>query len=322
MNILILSQEGDEHTQSVQKALNTLSASHNVVIFERYRKDHFIDFSSRHDFTPRIVVANQSYQLNQETFCGIYWRVKPFYPGELPALKQDNNQFFCANEWKSCLQGAYHLTPHLNWLNHITHSFRTENKLYQLKLAQSCGLTIPETLITNSQSELIDFFDAQGDLIYKPANSCSAMPLAVFTNQITRNHITHSKDRISIAPGIFQKNIQKDHELRVTLVGDTFHVAKIHSQEHEKSKIDWRKGAYTESAFSMGELSDATKAKLLAFHQACGLGYGAYDFIVDTQGQEIFLECNPAGQWLWLEELLPNYEVSKAIAKLLLKPLR
>ena len=32
-----------------------------------------------------------------------------------------------------------------------------------------------------------------------------------------------------------------------------------------------------------------------------GLNFGAFDFIVDNNGQWWFLECNPNGQWLWME---------------------
>ena len=32
-----------------------------------------------------------------------------------------------------------------------------------------------------------------------------------------------------------------------------------------------------------------------------GLNFGAFDFSVDKKGHWYFLECNPNGQWLWIE---------------------
>ena len=32
-----------------------------------------------------------------------------------------------------------------------------------------------------------------------------------------------------------------------------------------------------------------------------GLNYGAFDFVITPDGDWVMLECNPAGQWLWLE---------------------
>ena len=43
-----------------------------------------------------------------------------------------------------------------------------------------------------------------------------------------------------------------------------------------------------------------------------GLMFGAFDFIVDQNGDWIFLEINPNGQWLWLEKIL-GLPISKKI---------
>jgi len=44
-----------------------------------------------------------------------------------------------------------------------------------------------------------------------------------------------------------------------------------------------------------------------------GLRYGAFDFIVDKSGDYFFLECNPSGQWLWLEKVT-DVNISQAVA--------
>lgn len=64
-------------------------------------------------------------------------------------------------------------------------------------------------------------------------------------------------------------------------------------------------------------LTPKTHKKLMQFHKKSGLIYAAYDFIVDSSGNEIFLECNPGGQWLWIEHALQQ-PISKAIATALL----
>lgn len=35
-----------------------------------------------------------------------------------------------------------------------------------------------------------------------------------------------------------------------------------------------------------------------------GLVFGALDFIIKPNGEYIFLEVNPNGQWLWLDDIL------------------
>lgn len=49
-----------------------------------------------------------------------------------------------------------------------------------------------------------------------------------------------------------------------------------------------------------------------------GLGFGAFDFIERPDGEVVFLECNPNGQYGWLEEAL-EIPVSAAIANELVK---
>ena len=40
--------------------------------------------------------------------------------------------------------------------------------------------------------------------------------------------------------------------------------------------------------------------------------FGAFDFIVTPENEWIFLEVNPNGQWLWLEQSL-SLDISKKI---------
>lgn len=47
-----------------------------------------------------------------------------------------------------------------------------------------------------------------------------------------------------------------------------------------------------------------------------GLKYSAIDLILDNTGKYIFLECNPNGQWAWLEIRL-GFPISKEIVNLL-----
>jgi hypothetical protein len=43
------------------------------------------------------------------------------------------------------------------------------------------------------------------------------------------------------------------------------------------------------------------ETRILRLHKQLGLIYGAYDLIESVTGDVFFLECNPGGQWAWLE---------------------
>ena len=43
-------------------------------------------------------------------------------------------------------------------------------------------------------------------------------------------------------------------------------------------------------------------ARLQGYLEAFGLAFGCFDFAVDPDGVPWFLECNPNGQWAWMED--------------------
>jgi D-alanine-D-alanine ligase-like ATP-grasp enzyme len=48
-----------------------------------------------------------------------------------------------------------------------------------------------------------------------------------------------------------------------------------------------------------------------------GLAFGAFDFVVTPDNEWVVLECNPEGQWGWIEENT-GLPIADAIAKYLL----
>jgi len=107
-------------------------------------------------------------------------------------------------------------------------------------------------------------------------------------------------DVIGMSPGIFQKFIPKAYEVRATVVDSRVFSGKIDSQSRVETQIDWRR-----RPFDIDEtpiyLPPAVEAKIHAFMQVFGLIYGAFDSIVTPDGRHIFLEVNPAGQYMWVE---------------------
>ncbi len=47
--------------------------------------------------------------------------------------------------------------------------------------------------------------------------------------------------------------------------------------------------------------------------RSLGLAFGALDFIRTPEGEWVFLEVNPNGQWLWLDDML-SLGITDAIA--------
>jgi hypothetical protein len=123
-----------------------------------------------------------------------------------------------------------------------------------------------------------------------------------------------------LCPGVFQERIRKKHELRITCVGDRVFAARIHSQVESGAALDWRRRQFDVPCDVLTGDNDLENT-LLSFHLRTGLVFGAYDFIVTPSDELIFLEVNPSGQWLWLEERTKQ-PITLAVADALLTDAR
>lgn len=309
MNILICSQHGEPQVEEVCQRLKKLGA--NPVIFERYRKDQFICYQYKSSVSGLIRIDDKEYQLNSETFPVVWYRPKPIILGEVPGEIAKIKEKFCFQEWRVILQSLDMFLSSSKWINAIQSSYKASNKAYQLKIANEMGLIIPTTMITNDAYKTLELFQ-QNRVVYKTLSSFFTAQQTIYTNEVEYEKIEQSQQEIAMAPGIFQKYIDKDHELRITVIGEKIFVTKINSHMLGENTIDWRKSHHS-GLYERGTLSNKTRDKLLCFHKKLNLIYAAYDFIVNNKGEEIFIECNPSGQWLWLETML-NLDISQIMA--------
>ncbi|WP_345005774.1 hypothetical protein [Snuella lapsa] len=96
---------------------------------------------------------------------------------------------------------------------------------------------------------------------------------------------------------IFQNEISKEYELRVTVVNGKIFAAKIDSQSNDNTKLDWRKGRLK---FSRYRLPQHIEEMCLRITSKLNLNFGAID-LIKTKNNYVFLEINPNGQWVWIE---------------------
>ena len=94
--------------------------------------------------------------------------------------------------------------------------------------------------------------------------------------------------------------------------------AEVNSNKFDHGKTDWRQaGDDLDHDWTPCTLPAQVEEGLLRIAGALDMTYGAADLIETPDGQYVFLEMNPAGEFVWLQELagLPIYE---ALAEALL----
>src|SRR5262249_4328668 len=141
---------------------------------------------------------------------------------------------------------------------------------------------------------------------------------AVFTTIVDKQTLYTFCKNIQRTPVLLQELIAKEYEIRATVVGTRIFAIRINSQAADSTKLDWRRDQIRSDMYSVLQLPDIEQQRIIKLHTRMGLFYGAYDFIVDREGQLVFLEVNPSGQWLWLEHATGapiSLELATALAK-------
>ena len=98
---------------------------------------------------------------------------------------------------------------------------------------------------------------------------------------------------------MFQAYIPKALELRIAWVDGQAFVGAL---DGKKCGVDWR---YESTAsWERHSLPAAIHSQLAQLMQRLGLRQGAIDMIVQPDGEYVFLEVNPHGEWGMLEQEL------------------
>jgi len=267
--------------------------------------------------TWRGMIAFESRSVDFERITAAWYRrPKQFeFAPELTAADRE----YAAAEARHAVGGLLRSLDCL-WVNHPEKEITAGFKPLQLKAAVECRLTIPLTLISNDPAEVRRFFaECGGDMIYKSLSSKMVMTDDgrqgnIFTSRVSVDDL---KDEAAIRQTacMFQKHVAKDIELRLTIIGEQIYAAAIYSQELAITETDWRRGQGV-VRYEKYVLPSDIASKCLALLKLLGLVFGTVDFIVTPDGEYLFLEVNPSGQWAWIEDAT-GLPLTRAMADLL-----
>lgn len=194
------------------------------------------------------------------------------------------------SEQAKALVGLLRALPEVVWVNHPDHNERARHKAAQLVTARECGFMVPDTMISNDAEEIRTFTRDHPEHVIKPlAQGDTFVPLGQGM--------------------IYQQRIRKRFDIRLTAVGGQLFPCRITSK-----LLDWREDedARYEPVGAPVEIVES----VYKFMRRYGLYYGAFDFAVPEQGPWYFLECNPNGQFGWVERN-GGLAISHALADLL-----
>jgi RimK-like ATP-grasp domain len=237
----------------------------------------------------------------------IWWR-RP----ENPVGRVDGTTatWFKHQEWESLILSLETACP-CNWINRPSRQWIAKRKALQMAAAANLGLRTPETLITNDADQVRTFKEKFPRVIYKSMGETAHQNTAT---RLLSDADMRRLDDLAACPAIFQEFIEATHDIRVTVVGDRMFPVQIDSQNGQ-STLDWR---FDHSVnFESVMLDPEIEARLSRLMRELELTYGAIDLRRTPEGEHVFLEVNPAGQYLFAE-LLTGARITEAMADELL----
>ncbi|WP_374114007.1 ATP-grasp ribosomal peptide maturase [Streptomyces sp. CoT10] len=203
---------------------------------------------------------------------------------------------FAVTQARYGLGGVMASLPGCLYVNHPHRIGDAEFKPSGLAAAAACGSRLPPTAITSDPDTARTFVKTHRPIIYKPLSTplyrIDGVSCTAEVREVTADEID---DTVAGTAHLFQQRIDKTGDVRVTVIGDQVFCVRI-----ESDLLDWRTD-YSRLRYGAVQPPPGIREALRAYLDHFRLVFGAFDFAVDRQGQWWFLECNPSGQWAWLE---------------------
>jgi len=320
--ILIITNKEDVHPTPVIDILN----KRNIQVFRLNTECLLTDYEFtwwNNSTVTRFVITNKitGAKLDKENLSTL-WDRRPELPKEL--LIEGNETINKHNliEAAGFLRFLRSYISDLPSIGSIIFDHFADSKMQQLFYAISVGFITPHTCFSNRQSDILGMAKEYKEIVLKSIESDGFIDgninkeYTFYSQKVSYEDIASApKEAFIQTVSYIQEYIPKAFELRITVVAKKVFACKIESQHlaDDKGKVDWRQGYDYGLRYEPYDLPDNIAQKCIKFLDRMRLNFGAFDFIVTPSGEYVFLECNPNGQWLWIE-MATGLKISEAIA--------
>ena len=304
--LLIVTNKSDLSCDFFILRLKEKGVSFQRLNTEDYREKFHINIHSDKSCLFYSITFANGISLNEGNITAVYFR-QPIVP-DMSSFVLPEDLDFAQREVTELLRSLWRMIDEEKWLNHPKKLWLSSNKIEQLMVAKHLGFKIPRTCVTVDRNVIKTFIETNhGQVI------CKAIKHGfIHEDKIVR---TATTQRIGIAylneisnyaalPMIYQEEIKKAFDIRVTVVDENVFATAIHSQEFPETTVDWR--VWDLCDFDLKHeaivLPERISSLCRQITRHYGLKFAAIDLIQSNQGEYFFLELNPNGQWAWIEK--------------------
>lgn len=277
--VLILSHPEDVHVRAVLPHLEAAGAETFWTDIDAMGGDTCpVVMSIRQD-----VVTGQIGPLDIDRIVGVWHR----RPSEFSFENFEDQA-----EMTAGVSGVLAGLPHLNCPADMA---TASLKPYHLSLAAKLGFAVPNTVISTVLPEAVRMA-SEHEVLIKPMSRQVA--------GIVETGHYEGWDRVI---HLTQERVKAASSIRVTVVDGFTFAAKI-----ESPHLDWRREMGV-ATYSLAATPAPIILKIQQLLDRLRLRFATVDFVVDTDDTWWFIEVNPNGQWLQIEEAT-DLPISAAVA--------
>lgn len=309
MKALIATMAGDFHAAVV--ALELERRGHQIIDFygEDYPRDQTQSFGLTSESSAvTFVCGGSKFDLSD---VHVVWNRRKI-AFTFPNYIHSDDEKFVRGELRAFADAMWAtVAPAAFWINPVEVTASARHKLKQVLVARRVGFAVPDTLVSNCESDIRTFIRMHSDVgtIYK-----SFRPAwwdrpdefrSLFATLILESDLPVG-ETLQSCPGIYQEFVKKVYEIRVTVCGRTAVSIKLNPSSSSKQTVDSRERQLIGVDSEIYILPDRVKDMVFAFMDALDLRFGCFDLVRGEDGLYYFLEVNEAGQFLWIDDLQPS----------------
>lgn len=317
-SILIVAPQGDKHAMSIAAAIRM--AGHDVRVFDTGMWPCGMAASLLCDEEGTRFVHD-----GQAVLYDAAWCRRLAFKKEPSAGVHEQDVGFVRSEGLlfdlgalAVMGGGYGVK---RWLNAPLQALLADQKPMQLAVAQASGLVVPRTLISQRPADIRRFREAERDgVVVKPFNvgawSEDAGYSVSYATRIAAEEEIADGD-LRACPTTYQEVIRHHGDLRVVCLGGHYVCVKM---THElQGEIDYRAVRHkTKITYSEFALPADLAEKLDRLRKRLAIDFFCADFVMPADGGEpVFMELNPGGQFLYLDEKVPGLDIARKFCSLL-----
>lgn len=313
--IVIVGLPEDYHASAVRWGLKQLGVDSEVWMPSDLPDKTSVSIEFSEDFE-RVDAQHQGNNISMLD-AGLIWVRRIGYPSAPSWAHQHDVPVINTQCWEHVQNALTILSTNVRCINDFLTSKFADRKAFQILQARKCGFCVPRTLFSNNFDEIRQFVESCDGAISKPYHvyqwvqeNTGYSDLTAVIEEVLQEH----KRSIELAPRVYQEQVDKLRDVRVIRFGR--YSFGLSTELSPDGIVDCRYEAQRNpDSQNPIDVPHEILTKIDAYLDAVGIDYGAFDFCIDRNENWQFLECNEAGQFLFLERIAPEMNVLETFCR-------